>query len=172
MRTSVLLFLACLFLLPSSVLASDNTCSRQKYDQYVQSSLQWYQTLIDLAVKEDKALEEVGRWFLQARQHHLILNQQALSWYFQHQPQRIPLTLPVESWIALTQTEIKTLSQQSNALTPYAQRVFANRQAKPHPQNYQLRTMFALLLTQPQLMKNPLMTYNEKIKNINKINCS
>ena len=172
MRTFSLLFLLSSLLFPIRANADEIKCSIQKYNQYIESSLFWYQSLTQLAVQQNSDLKDVAQWFLKGRRHHLALNQQALSWYFQSDQSKIKLNGPVESWIRLTQADIKDLTRHANQLLPYAQRVFHDRQQKPHPQNYQLRTMFASLLTQPQLIRQPLIQYNSNINNINKITCS
>ncbi|MCW8327784.1 hypothetical protein MD588_03105 [Photobacterium sp. SDRW27] len=160
-----------LALLPTSVLAASTSCESDKYHQYVDASLSWYQSLVDLAVKKDESLKEVGQWFLDGRKHHFELNREAVDWYLANDKDELDLTQPVESWLKLTQQDVKALSQQDNELGQFAKKSFNDRQSKPHPQNYELRSAFAELLTHPGNIDKPLNAYNEKMTAIAAIDC-
>lgn len=165
---AVLLSLA---LLPTSVLASSTSCESDKYHQYVDASLSWYQSLVDLAVKKDEGLKEVGKWFLEGRRHHFELNREAVDWYLANDKDQLDLTQPIESWLNLTQQDVKALSQQDNELGRFAKKSFDDRQSKPHAKNYELRSAFADLLTHPGNIDKPLNAYNEKMTAIAAIEC-
>ncbi|HBC2213856.1 TPA: hypothetical protein I6283_003219, partial [Vibrio cholerae] len=63
-------------LLMSVVSASayaDNTCFSQKYDAYIDASLNWYADLTKLTSERNPDLAEVSQWFLEGRQHHFAL---------------------------------------------------------------------------------------------------
>ena len=53
--------------------AADQQCLANKYDGYIDASLQWYQDLVDLTVTQYPDLKEVSQWFLEGRKHHLSL---------------------------------------------------------------------------------------------------
>lgn len=165
---AILLSLA---LLPSSVLAASTSCESDKYHQYVDASLSWYQSLVELAVKKDQNLEEVGKWFLEGRKHHFELNREAVDWYLENDKQQLDLEQPIEGWLKLTQQDVKNLAQQDNELGRFAKKSFDDRQSKPHPKNYELRSAFADLLTHPGNIDKPLNTYNEKMTAIAAIEC-
>ncbi|WP_299015384.1 hypothetical protein [uncultured Photobacterium sp.] len=159
-----------LALLPVSVSAA-TTCQSDKYHQYVDASLAWYESLVELAVKKDKNLEEVGKWFLNGRKHHFELNREAVDWYLENDKDKLDLSQSVESWLKLTQQDIKALSQQDDKLGHTAKKAFDDRQSKPHAKNYTLRSAFADLLTHPGDIDKPLNAYNEKMTAIAAIKC-
>ncbi|MGF1716621.1 hypothetical protein [Photobacterium chitinilyticum] len=165
---AILLSLA---LLPSSVLAAPTSCESDKYHQYVDASLSWYQSLVDLAVKKDQNLEEVGQWFLEGRKHHFELNREAVDWYLANDKDQLDLEQPIETWLKLTQQDVKALAQQDNELGHFAKKSFDDRQSKPHEKNYELRSAFADLLTHPGNIDKPLNAYNEKMTAIAAIDC-
>ncbi|UTV28907.1 hypothetical protein [Photobacterium atrarenae] len=161
-----------LALLPSSVLAAQETsCQSDKYHQYVDASLSWYQSLVDIAVQKDPNLKEVGDWFLEGRKHHFELNREAVDWYLENDKDKLALSQPIESWLKLTQQDVKALSQENNELGRIAKLSFDDRQSKPHPKNYELRSAFADLLTHPGDIDQPLNAYNEKMTAIAAIEC-
>lgn len=160
-----------LALLPTSAMASIDNCQSDKYHQYVDASLSWYQSLVELAVKKDQNLEEVGQWFLEGRKHHFELNREAVDWFLEHDKNQLDLSQPVESWLKLTQQDVKRLSMQDNELGEYAKKAFSDRQSKPHPKNYELRSAFADLLTHPGDIDKPLNAYNQKMTAIASIDC-
>ncbi|MEJ2763700.1 hypothetical protein VV869_06920 [Photobacterium sp. MCCC 1A19761] len=160
-----------LALLPSTVLAADTSCQSDKYHQYIDASLSWYQSLVDIAVKKNPSLQEVGDWFLEGRKHHFELNREAVDWYLENDTDKLALSQPIESWLKLTQQDVKALSQQDNALGHMAKLSFDDRQSQPHPKNYELRSAFADLLTHPGDIDQPLNMYNEKMTAIAAIEC-
>ncbi|OBU41979.1 hypothetical protein [Photobacterium damselae] len=162
---------ACLCITPAMAYSQNDQCYSDKYHQYVEASMAWYHNLVDLSVRQNPNLQEVGDWFIQSRQHHFDLNQSAFNWYLAHDKQKLNLNLPTESWLTLTQQDIKLLSQQENELGKVAQLSFADRQAPPHAQNYQLRSQFAELLTHPEKIAPSLNAYNETIRVIEETKC-
>ena len=164
-------FFLSLALLPASTLASGNSCESDKYHQYVDASLTWYQNLVDLAVKKDPSLDEVGKWFLEGRKHHFELNREAVDWFLENDKEKLDLNQPIESWLKLSQHDVKALSQQDSDLGRAAKKSFDDRQGKPHPKNYELRSAFADLLTHPGEIEEPLNAYNEKMAAIAAIKC-
>ncbi len=106
-------------LLMSVVSASayaDNTCFSQKYDAYIDASLNWYADLTKLTSERNPDLAEVSQWFLEGRQHHFALNRAAVHYYLQHDPSKVATTQHVESWLKLEQPEIKQLATRSDEL--------------------------------------------------------
>ncbi|WEM41057.1 hypothetical protein PTW35_10425 [Photobacterium sp. DA100] len=158
-------------LIPSAVLAAPASCESEKYHQYIDASLNWYEDLVELAVEKEPSLDEVGQWFLEGRKHHFELNRDAFDWYLANDREKLALSLPVESWLNLSQKDVKALSEQDSELGKAAKLAFDDRQSKPHPQNYALRSAFAELLTHPGNIEKPLNTYNEKMTAIAAIEC-
>lgn len=158
-------------LIPSVATATTTQCESNKYHQYVDASLVWYQNLVDLAIKHDPSLKEVGNWFLEGRKHHFEFNRQAVDWYLKNDKDKLALNQSVESWLQLTQQDIKKLSAQDTALGKTAKIAFDDRQNKPHPKNYDLRSTFAGLLTNPKDIEGPLTQYNAAITAISDISC-
>lgn len=160
-----------LILIPGTVFASTTRCDSDKYHQYVDASLSWYQSLVDLAVQKDESLKDVEVWFLEGRKHHFELNREAVDWYLDHDKSRLDQSQSVESWLQLSQHDVKKLSQQQNELGVYAKKAFEDRQSKPHSKNYELRSAFADLLTHPGNIDKPLNAYNDKMTKIANIQC-
>ncbi|MGF1737750.1 hypothetical protein [Photobacterium satsumensis] len=159
-------------LIPSITFASSTSCESEKYHQYIDASLNWYENLVELAVEKEPNLNEVGQWFLEGRKHHFELNRDAFDWYLANDKDKLALSLPVESWLNLTQQDVKALSEeQGSELGEAAKLAFDDRQSKPHPQNYALRSAFAELLTHPGNIEKPLNAYNEKMAAIAEIEC-
>ncbi len=152
-------------------MAADNTCLGQKYDAYIDASLAWYQDLVELTTTQQPDLSEVGQWFLQGRQHHFELNRAAVHYFLQHQPSRVDTNQPIESWLKLEQKDIKQLAQQDGDLARYAQATFADRQAAPHRQNYELRSAFADLLSHPTKINASLDKYNQAVADAANLTC-
>ncbi|PSU49521.1 hypothetical protein C9J12_08525 [Photobacterium frigidiphilum] len=161
-----------LVLLPTTALASTTSCESDKYHQYVDASLSWYQSLVDLSIKQDESLKEVGDWFLAGRKHHFELNREAVDWYLENDKTKLDLTQSVESWLQLTQQDVKKLSTQQDELGRYAKKAFDDRQSTPHKKNYELRSAFADLLTHPVNIDKPLNAYNEEMTKIAAIECN
>ncbi|MGF1681863.1 hypothetical protein [Photobacterium minamisatsumaniensis] len=159
-------------MLPTTVFASSTSCESDKYHQYIDASLSWYQSLVELTVEKDENLKEVGDWFLAGRKHHFELNREAVDWYLENDKDKLALSQPIESWLNLSQKDVKTLSEQDNELGRIAKLSFDDRQSKPHQKNYELRSAFAELLTHPGTIEKPLNAYNEKIAVISSIECN
>ncbi|WP_318520725.1 hypothetical protein [Photobacterium leiognathi] len=158
-------------LMPTAALASPNQCESDKYHQYVDASLEWYKNLVELTVQKHPDLKEVSDWFMQGRVNHFELNREAFDWYLANDATHLNLDSSVESWLKLSQQDVKTLSQQNTTLGQTAKKAFNDRQTKPHPKNYELRSAFADLLTHPADIKQPLNTYNEKMQRLAAITC-
>ncbi|PSU34320.1 hypothetical protein [Photobacterium lutimaris] len=159
-------------LIPSIAFASSTNCESEKYHQYIDASLNWYESLVELAVEKDPSLSDVGQWFLEGRKHHFELNRDAFDWYLANDKDKLSLSLPVESWLNLTQQDVKALSAEQNSkLGKAAKLAFDDRQSNPHPQNYALRSAFAELLTHPGNIEKPLNAYNEKMAVIADMKC-
>ncbi|PSW21334.1 hypothetical protein C9I98_05185 [Photobacterium sanctipauli] len=158
-------------MLPTTVLASSTSCQSDKYHQYIDASLSWYQSLVELTVAKDEKLKEVGDWFLEGRKHHFELNREAVDWYLENDKEKLDLNQPIESWLQLSQQDVKALSEQDTELGRIAKLSFDDRQSKPHPKNYELRSAFAELLTHPVEIEKPLTEYNDKMNKIAEISC-
>ncbi|EGR4116339.1 hypothetical protein ACNKV7_000460 [Vibrio cholerae] len=161
-------------LLMSVVSASayaDNTCFSQKYDAYIDASLSWYADLTKLTSERNPDLAEVSQWFLEGRQHHFALNRAAVHYYLQHDPSKVATTQHVESWLKLEQPEIKQLATRSDELGKLASVTFADRQATPHPKNYELRSALADLLSHPKQIESALNRYNQAIEKVEAMKC-
>ena len=150
-------------LLPTAAFAYTQTCESNKYHQYIDASLEWYQNLVQLTVQKDPDLQEVGDWFMEGRTHHFELKREAVDWYLANDKSHLDLSQSVESWLKLTQQDIKALSAQQGNLGDYAKKVFEDRQSTPHPKNYELRSAFADLLTHPDEIDKPLKAYNRQM---------
>ncbi|MGF1723716.1 hypothetical protein [Photobacterium nomapromontoriensis] len=170
MKLAAILFLSAA-VLPSAAFASSTQCESDKYHQYVDASLAWYQDLIDLAVAKDASLTEVGKWFLNGRKHHFEFNRDAVDWYLENDREKLNLSQPVESWLDLSQHNVKILAKQDTRLGKAAKQAFDDRQNKPHAKNYALRTAFATLLTHPGKIEQPLNNYNHKMNLIAMTEC-
>ncbi|MGF1687024.1 hypothetical protein L4C36_10050 [Photobacterium japonica] len=155
----------------ASSMDTSTQCESDKYHQYIDASLNWYQQLVDLSVAKDPSLKTVGDWFLMGRKHHFLFNRDAVDWYLANDKDKLQLSLPVESWLNLTQSDIKELSTQESALGQAAKLAFDDRQSKPHAKNYALRSAFAELLTHPAQIEQPLNAYNQQMNTIADIQC-
>ncbi|KLV08714.1 MULTISPECIES: hypothetical protein [Photobacterium] len=158
-------------MLPATALAANDSCESQKYHQYIDASLTWYQQLVDITVEKDASLKDVGDWFLEGRKHHFELNREVFDWYLANDKEKLDLSQPVESWLKLTQQDVKALAEQHSELGKTAKQAFDDRQSKPHPQNYALRSAFAELLTHPGKIEKPLNDYNKAMTAIADISC-
>ncbi|ENM5749017.1 hypothetical protein [Vibrio mimicus] len=150
---------------------ADNTCLSQKYDAYIDASLNWYADLTKLTSEQYPDLAEVGQWFLTGRQHHFELNRAAVHYYLQHDPSKVATAQHVESWLKLEQPEIKQLATRDDELGKLASVTFADRQAVPHPKNYELRSALADLLSHPKKIESALNRYNQAIEKVETIEC-
>ena len=163
--------LCSLLLLSTTASAADTQCNSKKYHAYVDASLSWYHSLIELTVKKDPTLAEVGKWFLEGRKHHFELNQAAVDFYLVNDTSHVAIERSVESWLQLEQKEIKALAERDDELGQIAKTTFTDRQTKPHQQNYELRSAFADLLSDPKAIEIPLNAYNDKISAISHVVC-
>lgn len=160
--------------LSSSVFAAtdNNTqCLTDKYDAYIDASLTWYQDLVSITTESNPDLKEVGDWFLQGRTHHFELNRAAVDFYLTSEPQKIATDEQVESWLKLSQADVKTLSQRDDELGKIAKTTFDDRQSAPNEKNYELRSAFADLLSHPSNIKPALDKYNQSVAKTNAIEC-
>ncbi|GAB2662127.1 hypothetical protein [Vibrio panuliri] len=155
----------------TAVFAADNSCLASKYDAYVEASMHWYEDLAQLTAKQYPQLEEVSQWYLDGRRNHFDLNAEAVKYYLDNDPSKVATEKPVEAWLQLEQKEIKTLASRSDALGHAAAKTFADRQAKPHPKNYELRSAFADLLSHPTKIDSALKRYNTSIAKVEAMTC-
>ncbi len=151
--------------------AADQQCLTNKYDGYIDASLQWYQDLVDLTVTQYPELDEVSQWFLDGRKHHFELNREAVHYFLKHDPSRVATELPVEGWLKLEQHDVKQLASRTDKLGEAAQKTFSDRQATNHEKNYELRSAFADLLSHPQKIDSALNKYNQSIEKLEKQKC-
>lgn len=160
--------------LSSSAFASSNKdtqCLINKYDAYIDASLIWYQDLVSITTESNPELKEVGDWFLQGRTHHFELNRAAVDHYLSSNPEKVATDEQVESWLKLTQTDVKSLSQRDDTLGKIAKTTFDDRQAPPNSKNYELRSAFADLLSHPSNIKPALDKYNQSMATTNAVEC-
>ncbi len=151
--------------------AGDTTCQQGKYDAYIDASLAWYQDLVTLTTEQNPQLAEVSQWFLEGRTHHFELNREAVHYYLVNDPAKVNTNVSVESWLKLEQADIKQLTSRDDTLGKLAKTTFADRQALPHAQNYELRAALADLLSHPNKIDQALSRYNEKVSAVAKTQC-
>ncbi len=151
--------------------AADQQCLTNKYDGYVDASLQWYQDLVELTVTQYPELDDVSQWFLTGRKNHFELNREAVHYFLKHDPSRVATEQPVEAWLKLEQHDVKQLASRSDKLGAAAQKTFIDRQTTNHEKNYELRSAFADLLSHPQKIDSALSKYNQSIEKIEKQKC-
>lgn len=166
-------FVVALILASTSTLslASNDQCLSQKYDIYIDASLTWYADLVNLTTAKYPELTEVGTWFLDGRKHHFELNRAAVHYYLKQDPSRVAVDKPIESWLQLEQSDIKLLSSRNDDLGAIAKRTFDDRQAENHEKNYELRSAFADLLSQPKQIDVALTKYNKAVAQAAEIKC-
>lgn len=172
MKKTAIAFL--LLSLSNSVFAAaneDTQCLTNKYDAYIDASLTWYQDLVAITTESNPDLKEVGNWFLQGRTHHFELNRAAVDYYLTTSPEKIAINEQVESWLKLSQADVKTLSQRDDELGKIAKTTFDDRQSPPNDKNYELRSAFADLLSHPSNIKPALDKYNQSVAKTNAIEC-
>jgi hypothetical protein len=155
----------------SSSFAADTQCLTDKYQAYVNASISWYKQLSDLATAHDPDLAEVSQWYVEERIHHFELNQLAVEYYLQSGSSKVNTALPVESWLQLSQQDIKALTERTDALGDAAKLSFEERQRTPHTQNYELRSAFADILSDPAAIAAPLDAYNSQVTAAAEISC-
>lgn len=168
------LLLASVLALSSSFVSAgteNNQCLAEKYDMYIDASLNWYQDLVTLTSEKYPNLEEVGQWFLESRKHHFELNREAVHYFLVNNPSKVATEQSVEAWLKLEQKEIKELAMRDDDLGRTAARTFNDRQATAHAQNYELRSAFAELLSHPKQIDKALSRYNESIAKLETTTC-
>ncbi|MFD2176807.1 hypothetical protein [Veronia pacifica] len=149
----------------------DKQCAKKNYLDYVSASILWYENLVNLTVNKHPQLQEVANWFLDGRRKHFTLNEVAFNWYLENDESRLNFNKSVESWLTLTQEDIRKLSLTSTPISPDAKAVFDFRQGKAHEGNYELRTALADLLSNPKEIERPLRAYNDSIAKITNHSC-
>jgi hypothetical protein len=155
-----------------SAMSADSTqCFENKYDAYIDASIHWYEDLVQMTTSEYPELDEVSNWFLEGRKHHFELNREAVRYYLKNEPQKVATEQSIETWLQLEQQDVKTLAQRDDELGQVAAKSFADRQATPHPQNYELRSAFADLLSHPKKIETALNRYNESIQKVEATTC-
>ncbi|MFA0085684.1 hypothetical protein BCU70_06595 [Vibrio sp. 10N.286.49.C2] len=154
-----------------SSLAADTQCLSNKYDAYIDASIHWYQDLIGLTTEQYPELQDVSEWFLEGRKNHFELNRAAVHYYLDNDTNKVSTERPVESWLQLEQKDVKALAQRNDELGKIAATSFADRQATPHEQNYELRSAFAELLSHPKKIEKALNSYNESIEKVETMKC-
>lgn len=100
---------------------------------------------------------------LQGRTHHFELNRAAVDYYLTSSPEKVAIDEQVESWLKLSQADVKTLSQRDDELGKIAKTTFDDRQSPPNDKNYELRSAFADLLSHPSNIKPALDKYNQSV---------
>lgn len=146
-------------------------CLNDKYDDYISTSLEWYQDLVSITTQQNPQLKDVGEWFLEGRTHHFELNRAAVHYYLTNDPTKVAIKEPVESWLKLPQPEIKQLAQRNDELGKIAKATFDDRQAPPNKMNYELRSAFAELLSHPSNINPALDKYNQAMAKTSDIIC-
>ncbi|GAD79455.1 hypothetical protein [Vibrio ezurae] len=167
-KTLVLLLSA----LPAFAFAANTECQIKKYDTYIDASINWYQDLATMTSHESPQLKEVSDWFLEGRKKHFELNREAVHTFLKSQPNKVSTGSDVESWLQLTQSDIKALSERDDKLGHLAKQSFQYRQAKSHPQNYEFRSALADLLSHPSKIQDALDRYNHSIEGVTSMNCN
>ncbi|WP_194435151.1 hypothetical protein [Vibrio fluminensis] len=155
----------------TAAFAADNSCLSEKYDAYIEASIHWYEDLAQLTAQQYPELEEVTNWYLDGRKNHFMFNAEAVKYYLDNDPAKVATEKNVEAWLQLDQKEIKTLASRSDTLGYMAAKTFADRQSKPHPDNYELRSAFADLLSHPTKIDSALQRYNSSIAKVESITC-
>ncbi len=163
---------ALLALSPIGYAAENSTqCYSDKYDAYIDASLNWYQDLTELTTERYPELEDVSAWFLEGRKNHFELNRAAVHYYLANDTSKVATEQPVEAWLKLDQQDIKQLAQRDDELCNIANTTFQDRQSKPHSQNYELRSAFAELLSHPKDIDKALSRYNDSIAKLEATDC-
>lgn len=155
----------------SASFAADMQCQSNKYDAYIDASLNWYKDLTALTAQQYPELKEVGDWFYQGRKNHFELNRAAVHYYLKEDNSKVATSQPVEAWLKLEQKDIKLLAERTDTLGQVAATTFSDRQSKPHSKNYELRSAFADLLSHPNKIDKALSKYNASITAVEKTTC-
>lgn len=156
---------------PTLAAAANNECQIEKYDNYINASIHWYEDLSELTSSSNPDLKEVSDWFLDGRKKHFELNRVAVSTFLTEQPTKVSTELDVESWLQLSQQDVKALAERDDQLGQLAKASFEYRQAKPHPQNYEFRSALAELLSHPNKIQPALDAYNKSVMQANETDC-
>lgn len=149
----------------------DATCASHLYQGYVDASVAWYKSLVSIAVEAQPELQDVGDWFLEARQAHFQFHGEAFDYFLAQSPERLNFSQSVESWLKLSQHEVKEISESQLPIASKAQSIYQFRQQKNHEKNYALRDAFAQLLSQPQVIQQPLKNYNLAMSELTPASC-
>jgi hypothetical protein len=168
MNKSLVLLLSAL---PAFAFAADTECQIKKYDTYIDASINWYQDLATLTSADNPDLQEVSDWFLDGRKKHFELNRLSVHQFLSTNPNKVSTELDVESWLQLTQADIKELSTRQDELGILAKSSFEYRQTKPHSQNYEFRSALAELLSHPNKIQPALTAYNNAVNQANSQVC-
>ncbi|ODP98810.1 MULTISPECIES: hypothetical protein [Salinivibrio] len=170
-RYALALVAALLPIMSNAAPIKNADCYSAKYHDYVDASINWYQALVDMTVKKDPTLDEVAAWFLKGRKNHFNLNAQAFDYYLENDSAKLNLEAPVESWLKLSQEDVKTLAQSSLPPSTLAEKVFNFRQGEAMDGNYTLRSALADLLSHPKEIDKALNQYNDQMNSINQRQC-
>lgn len=167
----------CLTLMSTPSVASNindynQSCLKEKYQAYIDASVSWYENLINEVVEKHPDLKAVSDWFLEGRYDHFKLKQMVFTNYLSTDPDLLHLNKPVESWLNLTQEDIKSLSLSQSNIKEMAKKVYEFRQGNAQQGNYELRSALADLLKNPQNIEEPLNRYNDKMQVLTDMSCA
>ncbi|MGF1740349.1 hypothetical protein L4C34_04550 [Vibrio profundum] len=146
-------------------------CLQNKYHAYLDASLDWYRDLINITTDRNPDLKQVGQQFLISRQHHFDLSGVAFNYYLYTDPSKVTLEQPVEHWLKLSQQDVKQLAKRDDELGKAAKLTYNDRQKAPNQQNYQLRSAFSQILSNPNIIGTALNKYNTSITKIDLTLC-
>ncbi|CAM4303767.1 hypothetical protein [Vibrio neonatus] len=158
--------------MPAFAFAANTECQIKKYDTYIDASINWYQDLATITSNDKPQLKEVSEWFVDGRKKHFELNREAVHTFLKSEPNKVSTEADVESWLQLTQSDIKALSNRDDKLGQLAKQSFQYRQAQSHPQNYEFRSALADLLSHPNKIEHALNRYNHSIEDVVAMNCN
>ncbi|WP_235869274.1 hypothetical protein [Veronia nyctiphanis] len=105
MRRSALVLLSGLFSVSAQatdIANVDVQCVKSSYHDYVDASVEWYENLVRLTIKEDPKLKDVAEWFMDGREKHFLLNKKAFDWYLNNDESKLDFNTSVESWLKLS----------------------------------------------------------------------
>ncbi|GAL29485.1 hypothetical protein JCM19239_6577 [Vibrio variabilis] len=107
-----------------SAMSADSTqCFENKYDAYIDASIQWYEDLVQMTTSEYPELNEVSNWFLEGRKHHFELNREAVRYYLKNEPQKVATEQSIETWLQLEQQDVKAWLKEMMSLDKSLQKV-------------------------------------------------
>ena len=127
----------------------DANCASHLYQGYVDASVAWYESLVSIAVEAQPELQDVGDWFLKARQAHFQFHGEAFDYFLVQSPERLNFSQSVESWLKLSQHEVKEISE-SNSDCLKSTKYLSISSTKNH-EKLCFCDAFAQLLSQPQV---------------------